>query len=294
MSVGGNRKNVRMRVIDTGVELREAVAGARAVGKRIGFVPTMGALHEGHLSLVRRAREENDFLVISIFVNTTQFGPNEDLDSYPRDLEGDTAKSREIGVDVIFAPTAAEMYPEGFSTRICQTGLADVLEGAHRPGHFDGVCTVCAKLFNLVQAGKAYFGRKDYQQSLIVRRMVRDLDFPLEIRVLPTVREEDGLAMSSRNQYLNPEERRQAPSLYRALKRAREAFHAGERKASTLRGMMEEEIRQAPLAKIDYVAIADAESLASLDTIETDAVALLAVRIGGTRLIDNMPLPMHT
>jgi len=294
VSVGGNRKNVRMRVIDTGVELREAVAGARAVGKRIGFVPTMGALHEGHLSLVRRAREENDFLVISIFVNTTQFGPNEDLDSYPRDLEGDTAKSREIGVDVIFAPTAAEMYPEGFSTRICQTGLADVLEGAHRPGHFDGVCTVCAKLFNLVQAGKAYFGRKDYQQSLIVRRMVRDLDFPLEIRVLPTVREEDGLAMSSRNQYLNPEERRQAPSLYRALKRAREAFHAGERKASTLRGMMEEEIRQAPLAKIDYVAIADAESLASLDTIETDAVALLAVRIGGTRLIDNMPLPMHT
>lgn len=254
------------------------------------MVPTMGALHEGHLSLVRRARRETAFVAVSVFVNPTQFGPGEDFEKYPRDLERDAALAQEAGADLLFAPSAVEMYPDGPTTTVRVSGPADRLEGGRRPGHFDGVCLVCCKLFNIVQPDAAFFGRKDYQQCLVVRRMVRDLDMPLEVRVCPTVREPDGLAMSSRNQYLSPEERRQAACLHRALQAAQDAASQGERDAEALRRLMRRLIADAPLAEMDYVSVADAETLAELESVQGEAVALLAVRFGGARLIDNEAL----
>ena len=279
-----------MQILHAPTALREAVRAARRDGEVVALVPTMGALHEGHLSLVRHAREETDFVVVSVFVNPTQFGPNEDLDEYPRDLERDAELVAAAGADVVFAPDVQTMYPEGCSTVVSESACSARLEGERRPGHFDGVCAVCSKLFNLVQPDIAYFGHKDYQQTLVLRRMVRDLHMPIEVRVLPTVREADGLALSSRNQYLSEEERRQALSLHRALVAAREAFARGERNAEALRRLIRETIAAEPLAEIQYVSVAHPDTLDELDEITGEAVALVAVRIGEPVLIDNVRL----
>ena len=279
-----------MRVVHAVEDLRRAVARARSSSERIGFVPTMGALHPGHLSLVDRAAQESDFVVISIFVNPTQFGPNEDYEAYPRDLARDATLAGQAGADLLFAPAVETMYPPGCATRVVQAGLTDRLEGASRPGHFDGVCTVCAKLFNLAQADVAFFGQKDYQQSLAIRRMVADLCVPVQIEVCPTVREPDGLAMSSRNRYLSAEEREQALGISRALQSADQMVADGQTRAGALRQAMESIIAAQPLAKIDYVAVVHPETLTPVDDVARGAVALVAVRIGTTRLIDNAVL----
>jgi len=263
---------------------------ARAGGRRIGFVPTMGALHEGHLSLVRAARRENDFVVVSIFVNPTQFGPREDLEKYPRMPDADQRLAAEAGADVTFEPSVEEMYPDGFATHVVQEHLGNVLEGASRPGHFRGVCTVCTKLFNIVQPDAAYFGQKDYQQSVVIRRLVRDLDLPIDVRVMPTVREPDGLAMSSRNRYLDPEQRRQAVCLSRALRLAQQMFQRGERDAALVATAARAEIEKEPLARIDYIALVHPDTLEPVARVAADTVALVAARIGATRLIDNAKL----
>jgi pantoate--beta-alanine ligase len=264
----------------------------RSAGKRIGFVPTMGSLHEGHLSLMSRAREMCDTLVISIFVNPAQFGPNEDFDRYPRDLARDAELAFARGVDFIFAPSADDMYPRGFATYVTVEGLSDRLEGASRPGHFRGVTTVVTKLFNIVNPHFAFFGRKDAQQVILIRRMVRDLGMDLEIIVCPTVREEDGLALSSRNVYLSTPERKAALVLRRALERCRSLYNAGEIDSSRLIAAMAAVIEAEPLARIDYVAITDIETLEDLPVMTADRPALvsMAVFIGATRLIDNIVL----
>lgn len=255
-----------------------------------GLVPTMGYLHEGHLSLVRRARAENDHVAVSIFVNPTQFGPHEDLDRYPRDLNRDLSLLEPLGVDLVLAPPVEEMYPPGFQTKVVVEDVARPLEGAARPGHFVGVATVVCKLFNIFQPDRAYFGQKDAQQAVVIRRMARDLDFDLEIVVCPTVREPDGLAMSSRNVYLSPEERRAATVLFRALSAAQAAWQAGERDGERLRQQMRAVLAAEPLARPDYVSIADLDTLVELDQVGERALASLAVRIGATRLIDNLIL----
>jgi pantoate--beta-alanine ligase len=255
-----------------------------------GLVPTMGYLHEGHLSLVRRARAENDHVAVSIFVNPTQFGPHEDLDRYPRDLHRDLSLLEPLGVDLVLAPAVEEMYPPGFQTRVVVEDVARPLEGAARPGHFVGVATIVCKLFNIFQPDRAYFGQKDAQQAVVIRRMARDLDFDLEIVVCPTVREPDGLARSSRNVYLSPEERRAATVLFRALSAAQAAWQAGERDGERLRQHMRAILASEPLARPDYVSIADPDTLVELDQVGERALASLAVRIGATRLIDNLIL----
>jgi len=280
-----------MKVVRTVSALRREVARARAQGARIGFVPTMGALHEGHLSLIRRARRETDYVVVSIFVNPTQFGPGEDYDRYPRTFADDRRAAAEAGTDLIFAPTVSEMYPEGFSTYVEVTGgLTAGLCGRSRPGFFRGVATVVTKLFNQVQPDVAYFGQKDPQQAVVVKRMVRDLDLPVRIVVCPIVREPDGLALSSRNRYLSPEERRQATVLYQALRRAEELFAAGVRETARLKRSLRAVIRKAPAARIDYVEVVDAETMEPLRVIDRPALVALAVFIGQTRLIDNTVL----
>jgi len=253
----------------------------------VGLVPTMGYLHEGHLSLVRAARAQNEHVVVSIFVNPTQFGPGEDFERYPRDEERDLELLRADGVDVVFMPSADEMYPSGAPTFVEVEGVTDVLEGAHRPGHFRGVTTVVAMLFNIIEPRRAYFGRKDAQQLVVVRKLVRDLHLDIEIVPAPIVREADGLAMSSRNAYLSPEERKAALVLSRALRRAEELSRGGERDGERLRAAMRELIARDPLARVDYVSVADAESLRELERVDGPALASLAVRIGRTRLIDN-------
>jgi len=280
-----------MRVATTVAEMR---ALRRGMSGDVGFVPTMGYLHEGHLSLVRAAREANAHTVVSIFVNPTQFGPGEDFERYPRDTERDLSLLRDERVDVVFMPPVEEMYPDGASTFVEVEGITDVLEGAHRPGHFRGVTTVVAKLFNIVQPTRAYFGRKDAQQLAVVRKMMRDLQRDIEIVGLPIVREPDGLAMSSRNAYLSPEERAAALVLSRALNKAGELFAAGARDAEALRRAMRELIGAEPLARVDYVSVADPATLQELDRIESSALASLAVRIGRTRLIDNVTLGEST
>lgn len=280
-----------MKVVRTVSALRREVARARAQGARIGFVPTMGALHEGHLSLIRRARRETDYVVVSIFVNPTQFGSGEDYDRYPRTFADDRRAAAEAGTDLIFAPTVSEMYPEGFSTYVEVTGgLTAGLCGRSRPGFFRGVATVVTKLFNQVQPDVAYFGQKDPQQAVVVKRMVRDLDLPVRIVVCPIVREPDGLALSSRNRYLSPEERRQATVLYQALRRAEELFAAGVRETARLKRSLRAVIRKAPAARIDYVEVVDAETMEPLRVIDRPAMVALAVFIGQTRLIDNTVL----
>jgi pantoate--beta-alanine ligase len=282
-----------MEIINRTQRMRSVSRKARRdQDKTIGLVPTMGALHEGHLSLVREARRMCDTVVVSIFVNPKQFAPTEDFSRYPRDLTKDTMLLADYNVDYIFAPTVEEIYAKGFSTHVEVEGLSDQLEGAARPGHFRGVATVLAILFNIARPDFAYFGQKDAQQTLVVRRMVRDLAFDTEIVVLPTVREESGLAFSSRNAYLTEEDRRAAPVLYRALSHAESAYNEGERSARKLLEIVRADIEHAAHgAQVEYVSVNDADTLAPLDRLEDRPVLVsLAVRFGKTRLIDNILL----
>jgi pantoate--beta-alanine ligase len=258
-------------------------------GKIIGFVPTMGGLHKGHLSLIRKGRGDSDVLVVSIFVNPTQFGPQEDFESYPRDLERDVKLCKQEEVDVVFAPSREEMYSDDYSTFVEVEGyLTSTLEGDSRPGHFRGVTTILTKLFNIVSPDRSYFGEKDYQQHLVVKKLVRELNLNMEIVTLPTVREEDGLALSSRNSYLTRHERKAATILYRSLLRAKEDTLQGIRDTKAIISHIKDLIRGEPLAHIDYVAIVDSATLKTIEEIEKEALVLLAVKIGGHRLIDNM------
>jgi len=279
-----------MQIITAIMGMRPLADTLRREGKRIGFVPTMGFLHEGHLALMRRARQENDIVVASIFVNPVQFGPNEDLDRYPRDAEGDRAKCVTAGVDILFMPTASEMYPEKPSVFVTVEGISDILEGAIRPGHFRGVATVVAKLFNIVKPHKAYFGQKDFQQCTVIKRMVIGLDLDVEVIVLPTVRETDGLAMSSRNSYLDPGQRQKATCLFRALMAGEELITNGVREPEKIRQKMRAILVQEKGVEIDYIEVADLDRLAPLERLEGRMVLLLAVRLGGIRLIDNLLL----
>ena len=277
--------NRRKRMMSIARKLR------REENSTIGFVPTMGALHEGHLSLIHEARALCDVVVVSVFVNPTQFGPSEDFNAYPRDLTRDAGLLAEYNVDYVFAPTVEEMYPDGFSTYVTVEGLTDKLEGAARPGHFRGVTTVVTILLNIVRPDFAFFGQKDAQQAIVVRRLVRDLAFKTEVVVAPIVREESGLAMSSRNSYLSDEERRAATVLNRALINASAALGDGERNASRLVEVARETVESEPLARIDYVSLNDAETLEAIDRVEdTPALLSLAAFVGNTRLIDNIVL----
>ena len=273
-----------MKVVKTIDEMRRL---RLELAESVGFVPTMGYLHEGHLALVKRARAENPSIVVSIFVNPTQFGPQEDFTSYPRDTKRDLAML-EPYTDIVFLPSAEELYPPGYNSWVNIEGITDVLEGARRPGHFRGVATVCTKLFNIIQPTRAYFAQKDAQQLLVIKKMVRELNMPLEIITCPTIRENDGLAMSSRNTYLSTEQRPAATVLYRALTLAQRLYEEGERDANTLRRRLTETVEQEPLAEIDYISVADVETLVELDKIGDKALVSLAVKIGTTRLIDNV------
>ncbi len=278
-----------MKTCRTVASLRRALA-ARA-GARVGFVPTMGCLHEGHLSLVRASRRENDVTVVSVYVNPSQFAAGEDLERYPRDERRDAALLRREGVDVLFLPADAEMYPEPYRTWVDVAGLDDKLCGRSRPGHFRGVATVVLKLLNLVQPQRAYFGQKDAQQALVIRQLLRDLHLRVRLRVLPIVRDADGLALSSRNLYLSPQERRAALALPKALRRARERVAAGERDARALRAAMAAEIAREPLLQVDYIAVVRLDDLEEAAVVEPgNALVAVAVRAGRTRLIDNFLL----
>ncbi len=277
-----------MLILKTIAEMKEYVSDIKAGGGKIGFVPTMGYLHKGHLDLVVKAREYTPHVVVSIFVNPTQFAPNEDLDKYPRDFERDEQLCRETGVECIFYPKPSEIYPEGYSTYITVEGLSGGLCGVSRPTHFRGVATVVAKLFNIVEPDFSVFGEKDYQQLAVIKRMVRDLNMKVEIIGYPTVREKDGLAMSSRNAYLSPEERAIAPVLNRSLKHALTLFRKGETNAKKVKKLVSEMIEAAPGCIMDYVEIVDGASLAPVERITDDAVMALAVKLGKTRLIDNI------
>jgi pantoate--beta-alanine ligase len=277
-----------MEVLDSIASLRATVAGAP---RPVGLVPTMGFLHEGHLALVRQARAENDTVAVSIFVNPTQFGPAEDFAQYPRDMKRDLALLRKAGVDLVFSPSVEEMYPAGFGTSIQVEGITERLEGEFRPGHFRGVATVVIKLFNIVQPDRAYFGQKDAQQLRVIRKMVLDLNLPLEVCAVPTAREQDGLAMSSRNVLLAPAERAAAGVLSRALREAAARYEDGERSGDRLREAMRAVLAEEPLARPDYVSVADADTLLELADMDRPALLSLAVRIGTTRLIDNVLLP---
>jgi pantoate--beta-alanine ligase len=274
------------------MEVAATIERMRVLGRGmrgdVGLVPTMGYLHEGHLSLVRAARAQNDHVIVSIFVNPTQFGPGEDFERYPRDEERDLSLLRDEGVDVTFMPSVEEMYPDGAATFVEVEGVTDVLEGAHRPGHFRGVTTVVSMLFNVIEPTRAYFGRKDAQQLVVVRTLARHLHYDIEIVAGDIVREADGLAMSSRNAYLSAKERQAALVLSRALRCAEELSQHGERDAERLRAAMRELIAAEPLARVDYVSVADPESLRELERVDGPALASLAVRIGRTRLIDNV------
>ncbi|WP_110516437.1 pantoate--beta-alanine ligase [Herpetosiphon llansteffanensis] len=276
-----------MQVVTTIDEVR----AARRQWANVGFVPTMGFLHAGHLSLVQQAKAENGVAIVSIFVNPTQFGPNEDFASYPRDPQRDLELLTEAGCDLVWMPSVEEMYPAGFSSYVDVEGVTAPLEGARRPGHFRGVATVVTKLFNVVQPTKAYFGQKDAQQTVVIRQFVRDLALPVDVVIAPTIREVDGLALSSRNSYLTPEQRAAAPVLYRALTAAQTAYAAGQTDAEAVRQLMLAALNQEPLANVDYVSIADPQSLQELTSIDQrGALVSLAVRIGKTRLIDNLIL----
>jgi len=276
------------------MQVAKTIAEARVLRQKlsgtVGFVPTMGYLHEGHLALVKQASTGNSAVIVSIYVNPAQFGPREDFGAYPRELNRDLELLRGEGVDIVFVPSDDEMYPPEFSSWVDVGKVTERLEGASRPGHFRGVATVVAKLFNIVQPTKAYFGQKDAQQAVVIKRMVADLNMGIEIVVVPTVRESDGLAMSSRNIYLASEERQAATILFKALTLALQLRLAGEKDAGKIRRQMTSLIQKEPLAQIDYVCIADAETLEELNLIDRPALASLAVKIGKTRLIDNMPL----
>ncbi len=276
-----------MKTVESIADLREARA---KLAETVGFVPTMGFLHEGHISLVKIAKQRCNSVVVSIFVNPSQFGPNEDLDAYPRDLPSDLALLEEAGVDLVWLPTPEIMYPANYQTWINLEEITQPLEGAKRPGHFRGVATVVAKLFNAVQADVAVFGQKDAQQVAVIKQMVRDLNFPLEILVGPIIREADGLAKSSRNTYLKVDERQAATVLSRALKAADAAFAEGERSGDAIRAIMQVTIESEALARLEYVSCADPITLVELESIENQALLSMAVFVGKTRLIDNLVL----
>jgi len=279
-----------MKIINNPQEMQQLILSHKREGKRIAFVPTMGYLHEGHASLLRKGRAEGDLLVLSIFVNPTQFGVNEDLDRYPRNMEGDCELARDCGVDLLFAPTASEMYPVGFQTAVTVQEISRPLCGASRPGHFDGVAIVVTKLFNIVQPDVAFFGKKDFQQLAVIRQMTSDLNLPVKIVGMPIVRERDGLAMSSRNAYLSNGERKSALSLSRAIRTVRDLYDRGEENADTLRNMAVEVIASEPSAHIDYVELRDSITLEETFTASDTTLMALAVKIGNTRLIDNTVL----
>jgi pantoate--beta-alanine ligase len=274
----------------TVITLSELHTTRRSFSGTVGLVPTMGYLHEGHLSLIRRAREECDHVVVSVFVNPTQFGPQEDLSKYPRDLDRDLSLMEPLGVDLVWSPTAESMYPQGYQTWVEVEAITRPLEGARRPGHFKGVTTIVAKLFNAVQPHRAYFGQKDAQQAAVIRQMTRDLNFPLEVVVCPIVREPDGLAMSSRNVYLEPEQRKAATVLYRSLTAARNAYETGELDAEKLRQIMKDMLAAEPLAQMQYVSCADYNTLEELERVTGKTLLSMAVFLGKTRLIDNFVL----
>ena len=277
-----------MRVLDTVDAMAEA---CRSAQRPLGLVPTMGYLHQGHLALVRRARSENAALAVSIFVNPTQFGPSEDLPTYPRDMDRDLALLKKEGADLVFAPSVGEMYPQGMDTWVEVQGLSQRLEGEYRTGHFRGVATVVAKLLNIVRPDRAYFGQKDGQQTAVVKRLVKDLNMGVDVVVVPTVREADGLAMSSRNVYLSEEERRAAPVLYQALSGAKRLWEGGQHDGEMLRGAVRRMLEKEPLVgEIDYVSVADLATLEELATVTIPAMVSVAVWLGKTRLIDNVLL----
>ena len=279
-----------MRTIRTVAELRAALAGPRRSGRVIGLVPTMGAFHEGHLSLMRRAREDCDEVVVSLFVNPAQFNETGDLDTYPRDEARDRALARQVGVDYLFAPSAEKVYPRNFATKVSVAGVTETLEGEHRGrGHFDGVTTVVIKLLNMVSSDVAYFGQKDAQQALVIRRMVEDLNIPVRVEICPTVREPDGLAMSSRNALLSPADRTRAAALYRALRALDAAVAAGDRDPASVRAVALEELSCAEIEP-DYLEVVSTDTLAPVQRIEGDVLVLVAARVGPARLIDNQIL----
>lgn len=281
-----------MKIVEKIQEVRKLVADAKAAGKTVGLVPTMGALHEGHFSLIRAAKKQTDFVVVSIFVNPTQFGPTEDIDKYPRTLDADAEGCEKNGADVVFAPTTSEIYPQQNlawgNVWVNVEKLDQPLCGKNRPGHFRGVATVCAKLFNIVQPDIAFFGQKDAQQVIIIQRMVADLNMPLKIVVCPTVREKDGLAMSSRNRYLNADERKDAALLYASLQEAEILIAGGLRDSKKIVGEMEKIIKLSNRAKIDYISIVDAQTLEEVGQIKGKTLIAMAVKIGSARLIDNV------
>ncbi len=279
-----------MITLTTIADVRAACDDARAAGARVGFVPTMGFFHEGHRSLMRAARAANDLVVVSLFVNPTQFGPNEDLGAYPRDPDGDRAITEAEGVDVLFAPSIDEMYPAGARTTVHVDGLTERLCGASRPGHFDGVTTVVAKLFSIVGPSRAYFGRKDAQQLAVIRRMTTDLDLPVEVVGCPLVRETDGLALSSRNVYLDADARQAATMLSGALYMASEAIVRGQRDAAAVRQLVVDTLAHAPQVRVDYVEVVDAATLEPIDQIAPDTLVALAAFVGKARLIDNVTI----
>ena len=277
-----------MVIVEKVKDMKELSKKYLKENKTIGFVPTMGFLHKGHLSLVKRAREENDIVVVSIFVNPTQFGPNEDYESYPRDFERDVKLLKELNVDVVFHPPVEEMYPKDFSTYVEETKLSRYLCGKSRPGHFRGVCTIVTKLFNIVHPTRAYFGQKDAQQFRVIKRMVRDLNMDIELVECPIVREHDGLAMSSRNIYLSDDERVQALALYNSLKLAENLIKSGERDAGVVKSAMKEFLSRYDKVKIDYVEIVDEETLEPVKHIEGKVIVAIACWVGKARLIDNV------
>ncbi|MBN1189457.1 MAG: pantoate--beta-alanine ligase [Dehalococcoidales bacterium] len=276
-----------MQIIKTIAEIRQVRHSPQG---STGFVPTMGYLHEGHLSLVRHSHQENNSTFVSIFVNPSQFGPNEDFERYPRDFPRDLALLEKEGADFVFIPEASEMYPDGYNTWVEVDGITERLEGSIRPGHFRGVATIVTKLFNIVQPHRAYFGQKDAQQCMVIKKMARELNMNLDIVICPTVREADGLAMSSRNIYLSPEERQQAPVLFQSLNKARDMWAAGERDSGRIRQAMTELIRQNPLGQIEYISIADALNLNELEKAESPVLISMVVKFGRTRLLDNILL----
>ncbi|MBC3536876.1 pantoate--beta-alanine ligase [Megasphaera hominis] len=280
-----------MKIFRTVKEMQEFALRLKQEGRRIGLVPTMGALHEGHLTLMRAAKEATDFVIASVFVNPTQFGPNEDFDAYPRRFEEDCRKLESVGVDAVFHPEPDEMYPQGFCTYVNVEGdITHKLCGAQRPIHFRGVATVVTKLFNITQADEAFFGQKDAQQVVVVCRFVQDLNLPVHINMVPIVREESGLARSSRNVYLSPEEKTAALVLSRSLRLAKDAYEKGERNAAVLKALVTKEIEGEPLASIDYVDLFSFPALEAIETVDEKSLLALAVRIGKTRLIDNIIL----
>ena len=277
-----------MKTVTTVANLRGALAAFREKGQSVALVPTMGALHAGHLALVEQARKAAGKVVVSIFVNPRQFGPGEDLDRYPRDLAGDTAKLREAGADLLFAPSVDEMYPDGFSTTVHVAGVSEGMEGERRPGHFDGVATVVARLLGLVLPDVAFFGQKDAQQCAVVMRLVKDLGLPVEVRVAPTVRESDGLALSSRNAYLTAEERKAAPTLFRALLATQLVHELGEKKAEKLLKAFRLAISTEPLLVLDSVDLVDVATMKPVAKVDRPVLLAAAVKVGRTRLIDNV------